>query len=241
MAKSEVSLEQLRLRIHEYCEWMGQRSFIYPNWLDSREEFLNENWGLYLDFTLAALGNPFSAETDDLERVLLSYQHHSFLNSLKRTFTGLISQEFAGNEKIIWTGVLEDLGEKAVKSTGNPGRRASTHYLLLTEESLLIKSSNHPLTQKFPILGLELEPHFNQGITITEPIFLPDRDDLRREAFSCKGNINGQDVAAPIYDSNLNPAVQHYSENFMKMISAFAVAAHLSEIKEELLEPQDPD
>lgn len=55
MAKSEVLLEQLRLRIHEYCEWMGQRSFIYPNWLDSREEFLNENWGLYLDFTLAAV------------------------------------------------------------------------------------------------------------------------------------------------------------------------------------------
>jgi hypothetical protein len=106
---------------------------------------------------------------------------------------------------------------------------------------LLIKSSNHPLTQKFPILGLELEPHFNQGITITEPVLLLDRDDLRGEAFSCKGIINGQDVAGSIYDSNLGSAVQHYSENFMKMISAFAVAAHLSEIKEELFESQDPD
>ena len=235
METSEASLEQLRAQIHDYCEWMGQRAFTYPHWQDNREAFLNANWSSYLDFTLGALGNPFIVERDDLKRILLTYQHHSLLNSLSRVFSGLIAQEFAESEKIIWAGMIEDSGENAIKSMGISSRRASTHYLLLTEKSLLIKSSNKPLTQKFPIYGLELEPYFNQGIRITEPVIHPDRDDLRNEAFSCQGTVNGQDVMTSIYDSTSNFFGQHYTDVFMKMISAFAVAAHLHDLKEELM------
>jgi len=240
LGTSEASLEQLRTRIYDYCEWMGQRAFIHPHWQESREYFLNQNWNSYLNFTLEAIGNPFVVERDDLERVLLTYQHHSYLNSLRRVFSGLISQEFAESEKVVWAGMLEDPGESAAKSMGVTGRRASTHYLLLTERSLLIKSSNKPLTQKFPLYGLELEPNFNQGIRITEPLMHPDRDDLKAEAFSCQGTVNGQDVMGPVYDSASNFLGHQYTDVFMKMISAFAVAAQLFEIKEEITGEQSP-
>ena len=225
---------KLQERICDYCEWMGQRSFIYPYWQDSRESFLNNYWNDYLNFTLRALGNPLKVESDDLKRVILTYQHHSFLNSLTRIFTSLIVQEFASDEKIIWTGMLEDPGEQTSKSRGISARRASAHYLLLTEKSLIIKSSNKPLTQKFPVINLELQPQYN-GIRITEPLMHPERDDLRSEIFSFQGTINGQDVISNALNETSNLLTQDYTDVFMKMISAFAVAAHFFEEKMEIL------
>ena len=231
---------KLQERIRDYCEWMGQRSFIYPNWQDSRESFLNNYWNDYLDYTLRAIGNPIKVDSEDLKRVILSYQHHSFLNSLTRVFNSLIVQEFVADEKIIWTGMLEDPGEQASKSRGISARRASVHYLLLTEKSLIIKSTNKPLTQKFPVMNLELQPHFN-GVRITEPLMHPERDDLRSEIFSFQGTVNGQDVLSNSLDQYSNLVTQDYTDAFIKMISAFAVAAHFFEEKMEILGIPDSD
>ena len=236
---SDSNREKLRDQILDYCEWMGQRAFIYPNWQDRRETFLNENWHRYLDFALEAIGDPFTVNSNDLKRILLTYQHHSYLNSLTRVFSGLIAQEFAQDEKIIWSGVIEDLGERSVKSMGIPSRKASSHYLLLTEKSLLIKSSNRNLTQKFPIYELELEPYFSNGLRITEPVMHTERDDLRREAFSSYGTLNGQDVMQLVYDSNGHLIGHEYTDEFMKMIAAFAIAAHLFDLKEEMLSEEN--
>lgn len=239
--KSDSNLEKLHNQILDYCEWMGQRAFIYPNWQDRREAFLNENWHRYLDFALEAIGDPFMVNSNDLKKILLTYQHHSYLNSLTRVFSGLIAQEFAQNEKIIWSGVIEDLGERSVKAMGIPNRKASTHYLLLTEKSLLIKSSNRNLTQKFPVHELELEPFFSNGLRITEPVWHPERDDLRIEAFSSYGALNGHEVMQFVYDSNGQLIGHEYTDVFMKMIAAFAITAHLFDLKEELLSEETSD
>ena len=232
---ADSNLEKLRHQILDYCEWMGQRAFIYPNWQDRRESFLHQNWNRYLNFVLEAIGDPFLVNSNDLKKILLTYQHHSYLNSLTRVFNGLIAQEFAQDEKIIWSGVIEDLGERSIKSMGIPNRKASTHYLLLTEKSLLIKSSNRNLTQKFPVYELELEPFLSDGLRITEPEMHSERDDLRKEVFSSYGTLNGQEVMQLVYDSSGYFIGHEYSDMFMKMISAFAIATHLLELKEEIL------
>lgn len=227
--------KKLQEQIFDFCEWIGQRAFTYPNWQERRESFLNTNWNHYLQNTLSALGDPFAVEENDLKKLVLTYQHHSYSNSLMRVFNGLIKQEFAQGEKLIWTGMIEDLGEKSIKSAGIPGRSTSSHYLLLTEKSLLIKSSNKPLTQRFPIYGLELEPNLSNGLRISEPVLNPDRDDLRNEVFTCNGILNGQDIFGAVHDEEQRFVGYEYTDTFLKMISAFAVASQLLEIKEDLL------
>jgi len=231
----EAAAQRLRNQLYDYCEWMEQPAFSHPHWQENRKPFLNENWNSYLDFTFDVIGNPFAVENDDLERVLQRYQHHSYLNSLKRVFSGLISQEFVENEKIIWTGIIEDSGEKINKSMGHEGRKASTHYLLLTERSLSIKSSNKSLTQKFPIEGLELTPYFNQGIRIRETVTSWEQEthDME-EAFAIQATVNGCDIVTSHINADSHLYDHQYSDVFLKMISAFAVAAHLFDLKMEM-------
>jgi hypothetical protein len=221
-------------RTYEYCEWLSQKSFTYPNWEDSREDFLNLYWKSFLTYAVSSLGNPLLINQNDLHQVILAYQDPSYLNSLKRIYTTLLSQEYAENEKIIWTGLIEDPGVKPIKSMGVEGRKSSTHYMIFTHRSLILKSSDKSLTQKWPINSLELDPHGN-GFRITQAAFDLEND-FRIEIFSSQGTINGQEVKVGIRSIDSGEITRNYTENYLKMVAAFALAREFQEIKLQLIE-----
>jgi hypothetical protein len=222
-------------RAYEYCSWMSQKSFTYPNWDDDREEFLKVHWNSFIDYAINALGNPLSINQKDLHQVITTYQGPSYLNSLAKIFTKLISHELAHDEKIIWTGLIEDEGVREIRSMGIEGRPSSTHYLILTNKSLIIKVGNKSLTQKIPIGNLELEP-FGDGFQITQEIFHPDHDYVKIPIFISQGNVNGQEVKMGSHMRNSHIIHSIYSDNFLKLIAAFAIARNYQEIKLELIE-----
>ena len=194
----------------------------------SVEDWLENSWNSYIDFVVFNIGNPFKVEPEDLNRTIKTYQEFSYLNSLLRVYTSLIKQEFAEKEKLIWTGLLEDPGEKFQKQYQIPPRKACTHYLILTNKSLLIKTSNKTLTRKIPIHNVEIEPHAF-GFRLTEA----SADGRRTEVFTFNGLINGSGLWGM---TDLNSAKQIPTDSGMKMVAAFSFAMNYDYIKSKLIE-----